>query len=123
MIQNFKERNPMQVSFTSLVGLAHNIENTNNINSIKRAYPDSNIDNYLESAFAKINLISGKKDIFLKTTENSISITNKDGNMCYAATNFDINHSKEPNDEQIKNQLEKFTDDFETNFKDGTVII
>ncbi len=113
----------MQVSFTSLVGLAHNIENTNNINSIKRAYPDSNIDNYLESAFAKINLISGKKDIFLKTTENSISITNKDGNMCYAATNFDINHSKEPNDEQIKNQLEKFTDDFETNFKDGTVII
>lgn len=113
----------MQVSFTSLVGLVHNTENINNINSIQRAYPDSNIDDYMKNAFAEINLFSGKKDVFLKTTENSISITNKDGDRCYAATSFDTNHNKKPDDEQIKEQLEKFTEDFETNFEDGTVII
>ena len=108
----------MQVSFTSLIGQKKS-ENITNLNYIKRtsSHPKTT-EECMESAFARINTISGRKtDVYLHTTDKNISIMDKDGRTCYAQLDFATGDTK-PNKKTIRKRFESFVSNFEQKFKE-----
>ena len=106
----------MQVSFTSLIGQKKS-ENITNLNYIKRTSPHpKTTEECMESAFARINTISGRKtDVYLITTDNNISIMDKNGRTCYEQLDFGKDNAK-PDEKTIKKMFEGFVSNFEQKF-------